>query len=189
MTLASIESLFGHTDRPLWLLTAQAGQRRGGLIAACVVEAGIAPQMPRVLVGLARQHATWELVEASGAFALHLLAVDQIDLVWRFGLESGRDVDKFAGIALPPGPGGSPVLTDLPGWLACRVEASMDGGDRTFYLAEVLDGGMRDSRPILTMQKLLALASPERLQQLREALAHDAAVDAPLIEAWRAAKP
>ncbi len=185
MNPVAISTVFRATDRELWLLTAQAGNRRGGLIATCVAEASIAPEMPRVLVGLARHHATWELVTSARQFALHLLALEQLELVWRFGLQSGRDVDKLDGIAWQTSPNGNLVLTDTPGWLECRVEASLDMGDRTLFLAEVLDGGLRDRRPILTMQTLVQTAPADKLQQMRDARARDAAVDVPLIQAWR----
>jgi flavin reductase (DIM6/NTAB) family NADH-FMN oxidoreductase RutF len=186
---AAISAVFRSTDRELWLLTAQAGDRRGGLIATHVSEASIVPEMPRVVVGVARHHATCELVQSSGCFALHLLAAEQIDLVRRFGLQSGRDVNKLDGIAWQSSATGSPVLADTPGWLDCRVEASLDIGDRTLMVAEVLDGQLRDNRPILTMQTLVRTAPADMLQQMRDVRARDAAIDRPLIEVWRSAKP
>ena len=50
-----------------------------------------------MLVGLGRHHHTWELVEASGALALHLLREDNLDLALNFGLRSGRDHDMGRG--------------------------------------------------------------------------------------------
>ena len=130
MNVAAISALFRQVDREVWLVTAQAGGRRGGLIATCVAQASIVPELPRVFVGLSRQHYTWELVETSGAFGLHLLADDQIDWVWHFGVQSGRDQDKFAGLKVQPSPAGSPILSDALGWLDCRVEAKLESGDR-----------------------------------------------------------
>jgi flavin reductase (DIM6/NTAB) family NADH-FMN oxidoreductase RutF len=181
---AAVTDLFQQLDRELWLVTAKTGAACGGLIANCVVQASIAPEFPRVLVGLSHQHHTWTLVEGSGAFALHLLAEEHLDWVWHFGLQSGRDRDKLAGLSWRPGPSGSPVLAGVLGWLDCRVEARLDGGDRTFYLAEVLDGAMEGKRP-LTMSRLLQQAPAERLQQLKDVRNRDAAADAELIRTWR----
>src|SRR5437588_11374222 len=108
MDATAVSTLFACLDRELWLVTAQAGGRRGGLIATLVSEATIVPDLPRVLVGLARQHHTWGLVEAGGAFALHLLGEQHLDWVWRFGLRSGREADKFAGLDFRTGVAGSP---------------------------------------------------------------------------------
>jgi len=179
-------SLFARTDRELWLLTAAAGDRRGGLIATFVSQASIVPDLPRVLVGLAKQHYTWELIEASGAFALHLLGEEHLDWVWRFGLRSGRDDDKLEGLPVIVGTTGSPILADALGWLECRVESRQDAGDRTVYLAEVMRGESARDGPPLTAQRLIQLAPPERLRELKEQMARDIAIDGAAIRAWRA---
>jgi flavin reductase (DIM6/NTAB) family NADH-FMN oxidoreductase RutF len=141
--------------------------------------------MPRVLGAIACQHHTWECIEASGAFALHLLDESQLDWVWRFGVDSGRNVDKFHDLQLRSGNSGSPILTDAVGWLDCRVENRMPTGDRTVYLAEVIDADCRLTQPPLTMQRMLALAPPETLQQLKAHRIADATRDATAIRDWR----
>lgn len=185
MDISAIAKLFDQGDRDLWLLTAAARPRRGGLIATFVIQASIVPEIPRVLVGLSKQHFTWELLEASRAFTLHLFAEDHLDWVWRFGMQSGREFDKLAGVAHRIGLTGSPILAGAIGWLDCRVEAKLDIGDRTVYVAEVLDGQMvRDAAP-LTFKRLLQLAPPDKLQELKKQLGHDSAGDAAAIHSWR----
>jgi flavin reductase (DIM6/NTAB) family NADH-FMN oxidoreductase RutF len=187
MDAAAPSTLFASLDRELWLVTAQAGGRRAGLIATFVSEASIVADLPRVVVGLARRHHTWEIVEAAGAFALHLLSEDQIEWVWRFGLQSGRSLDKFAGLSVQTAVTGSPILNSAVGWMDCRVEARLDTGDRTIYLAEVVQSQIAHFAPPLTFQRLLQLAPPERLRELKLLRNQDAGVDADAIRAWRAA--
>ena len=182
---AAVADVLAQPDPPVWLVTAQAGGRRGGLVATFASSASIVTDRPRVLVGLAKQHHTWELVDASRAFVLHLLAADQLDLVWRFGLQSGRDVDKLAGLAVEQ-TGGGPRVCDAPAWLDCRVEASLDTGDRTVHVAAVRAGRRERAAELLTLRRVVQAAPPERLRALKDALARDAAVDAGLIDAWRA---
>lgn len=185
MDSAAIANVFTRTDRELWLVTAAADGKRGGLIATFVNQVSIVPELPRVVIGLAHQHHTRGLVEAAGACALHLLAEDQLEWVWRFGLSSGRDHDKLAGLSLRTGMTGAPILTDAVAFLECRIEARWDTGDRTLYLAEVVDGAAVRSGPTLTMRRVVGLAPPERLRQLKEGLERDAAVDAAAIRQWR----
>ncbi|HJT36421.1 MAG TPA: flavin reductase family protein, partial [Pirellulales bacterium] len=172
-------------DRELWLVTAADGERRGGLIATFVCHASLVETLPRMLVALAKHHHTWQLVEASGAFGLHLLGREQLELVWRFGLQSGRDIDKFAGLATETSKTGAPLLTDALGWLDCRVEARFDMGDRTIYVAEVVDARKINDEPPLTMKQLLAIAPPERLEELSRLRQRDSSLDAKAILAWR----
>ena len=66
MDPTTASTLLAWMDREIWLVTASAGGRRGGLIATHVGRASIVPDLPRVLVGVAKQHQTWELIQASG---------------------------------------------------------------------------------------------------------------------------
>jgi flavin reductase (DIM6/NTAB) family NADH-FMN oxidoreductase RutF len=185
MAATSASAVFERTDRELWLVTAQHGPRRAGLIATFVSNASLVPELPRVLVGIARQHDTWEVIEASGAFALHLIGEDHLDWVWRFGLQSGREVDKWEGLSTGSSTNGSPLLTEALAWLDCRVETRMNTGDRTVYLGEIADAGLLGEQRPLTFSRLLQLAPPEKLRVLQELVARDRAIDAAAINDWR----
>jgi flavin reductase (DIM6/NTAB) family NADH-FMN oxidoreductase RutF len=180
-----IAQVFALTDREVWLLAARHGSARAGLIATFVNQASIVPDAPRVVVGLAKQHHTWQAVDASRRFVLHLLAEDQIDLVWRFGLQSGREVDKWAGLACDDSALGGPRVKEALAWIDCRVEAALDIGDRTIYAAEVLAVSLERTAPPLTMRRLIELAPPECLRAMRDGLLRDGAVDAAAIQQWR----
>ncbi|MCA9113880.1 MAG: flavin reductase [Planctomycetaceae bacterium] len=136
-----VAELLRQLNPEIWLVTAAtAAGRRGGLIATGVMSASIVAELPRVLVGIACRHATAGLIGEAGCFALHLLRPEQTDLVHRFGLMSGRTIDKLDGIPHQPGTTGSPIVAGCRGWLECQVETALDGGDRTFYLAQVVNG-------------------------------------------------
>jgi flavin reductase (DIM6/NTAB) family NADH-FMN oxidoreductase RutF len=173
--MLDITDILRQLNPAIWLVTAAHNERRGGLIATFVNQASIVPEVPRMLVGIAKQHHTWRLIESSRAFTLHLLDESHLDWVWRFGLQTGHTTDKFDGL---------PALT-AAAWLECRVETSMDSGDRTIYLAEVLDAKLEKATPPLTMKRLLQLAPPDRLRELRDGMMRDAAIDAAAIQSWR----
>jgi flavin reductase (DIM6/NTAB) family NADH-FMN oxidoreductase RutF len=173
------------TDPPLWLVTAAAEGRRGGCIATFAMGASIVPRMPRVMLGLATHHHTWQLVEASDAFCLHLLGEADAELVWRFGGATGHDRDKLAGFDTTRGETGAPRLDAGLGWLDCRVEARLGSGDRTIYLAAVVDGACRADGTPLRASRLAALLSEAKRAALDEMLARDQATDAAAIAAWR----
>lgn len=185
MTLEAASDLLRRLDREVWLVTARDGDRRGGLIATFVGQASIVPSLPRMILGVAKQHHTWSLIEASGAFALHLIGEEHLEWVWRFGLRGGRDRDKLDGLATHAGTSGAPILDEAAGWLDCRVEARLDTGDRTVYLAEVLDARSHGARPILTVGRLRSLIPDDRRRELEDQMARDCAIDARAIDAWR----
>src|SRR5919106_1537579 len=76
--------------------------------------------------------------------ALHPVARGQEDWVRHFGFRSGREVDKFAGLAWEPGRTGAPLLAEALGWLEGRVVDSLDCGDHTARLVEPVAVSLRD---------------------------------------------
>jgi flavin reductase (DIM6/NTAB) family NADH-FMN oxidoreductase RutF len=185
MTLATAATLFARTDREIWLVTSQAGSQHGGLIATFVNAASIVPEIPRVLVGLAKHHHTHGLVEARGAFVLHLLGERHLEWVYRFGLASGHTSEKFVGLEVTQMAGVGPLLRDALGWLECKVEVKLDTGDRTVYLAEVTNAESRGDEPPLTVSRMVQLAPEEKRAELKRLMQRDAALDAAAIQAWR----
>jgi flavin reductase (DIM6/NTAB) family NADH-FMN oxidoreductase RutF len=188
MSLDAFGEISDKLDRELWLITARAGNRRSGLIATYVSRASLVPSLPRMAVGLAKHHFTHELIQASGSFCMHLTDEQHIELVWRFGIRSGREIDKLQGLATFDSACGSPILKEAVAWVDCRVEAQMDTGDRTLFLAEVLDAQIdRDAVP-LTFKRLIELAPPEKLRELKLAMEHDVELDREAILAWRGSR-
>jgi flavin reductase (DIM6/NTAB) family NADH-FMN oxidoreductase RutF len=184
-----IEAVFEQLQDPLvWVVTAAAGGRRGGLIATFVSKASLVPDLPRVVVGIARQHHTWQLIEASHGFALHLFDENHLDWLPRFALGSGRDQDKLADLPLMTGPTGSPLLAEALSWLDCRVEADLNTGDRSLFLAEVVETGPRRPGQPLTLQRLLQVLPKSQLEELKALGQRDIGIDRQAILAWRACR-
>ncbi len=185
MDLTAAATLFAWLDRELWLVTAQFGGRRSGLIASTVNQAWTVPEAPRVVVALGNGHFTRELAESSGAFALHLLREENVDLIWQFALLSGRDCDKFTDLSPTTAATGSPLLEGTVGWLDCRIEAQQDIGGQTLYVAEVLEGRVTNFAPPLTMARLMQVAPASRLTQLQLARHHQGSDEAEALRLWR----
>jgi len=137
---ADIAPMMGRLWSPLAAVTSRWQGRDNVQIAVAIAAASIVPDQPRVSVQLYKTNLSHDMVFASGAFALNFLRPDQVDLIGDFGLVSGRDHDKLAGVERSEGIFGSSLLTQCYGYLDCRVINAMDGGDMTCFLAEVLDG-------------------------------------------------
>jgi flavin reductase (DIM6/NTAB) family NADH-FMN oxidoreductase RutF len=172
-TSTAIQSVFQLVDREVWIVTASACGHRGGLVATWVSAVSIDPDKPCVLVGLAPNHFTTELVKESGGFAVHLLDWRHIDLVWRFGLASGRDNDKLGGLGYRTATTGSPILAECLAWLDCRVVAQYNAGDRLFFWADVVAGKAESQGRPLRESDVLGSATPDQRAQLAAGKAAD----------------
>ncbi len=183
--LETIDKLLRLIDREVWLLTAAAGERRGGLLATWVSVASIDPQRPVLLAGIAPNHFTAELVQQSGRFVAHLLQPAQTALAWNFADGSGRDRDKLAGLATKNSQGSGPQLTDCLAWFDCRVFSRYDAGDRLFFWADVVAAGEPDQGVPLREKEFIRSLTDEQRKSLLASRSADVAWQQAEHEAWR----
>lgn len=131
--------LLRHLTLPVVAITTSAAGRRNGMIANSAQRASLVPTHPRISVYISKTNHSHDIAYASGAFVVHLLRRDQWDVIWQLGLQSGRDVDKLAGLDLATGKTGVPWLTDCLAAFECRVVNAMDAGAATFFLGDVVE--------------------------------------------------
>ena len=159
---------FSLTNHEIYLVGARDGARDNAMIATWVIPATLATGRMRLVVALSVSNLTTEMIASTGRFALQMLADDQLELLPRLGLPSGRDVDKLAGLSLARTPAGLPVAEGGCGWAECEVVGRLDSGDRVITLADVVaqrDGpGRAPLRKVAAFERLPA----EVVAQLRD---------------------
>jgi flavin reductase (DIM6/NTAB) family NADH-FMN oxidoreductase RutF len=190
-TLQQIDTALRLINREVWVITAAADGRQGGLLATWVSAASIDRQRPVLLAGIGPNHFTAELVQASKALAAHLLRPDHVEMAWNFANGSGRDRDKLAGLALATGETGSPILADCLAWFDCRVFTRYDAGDRLFFWADVVAASGRDAAAgsALREHEFFRCLTDQQRQTLIADRETDAAANRPLHEKWRHSNP
>ncbi|MFZ5639808.1 MAG: flavin reductase [Bacillota bacterium] len=106
----------------------------------------------QVAIGINKNNLTHEYITDSGIIGVSIIGQDGHDLVRRFGYRSGRELDKFAGIKHSLGVTGAPLVDGAIAYLECRLnrERSVDVGTHTLFVAEVVDGEMREDREPMT---------------------------------------
>ncbi len=106
----------------------------------------------RVSICLNKKNLTHEYVMDSGVFAVSMLAADQTEAVRRFGYQSGRNMDKFAGIEYLSGQNGCPILKNCLAYFEAKVlpEKTVDVGTHTLFVADVTAGRMVANEEALT---------------------------------------
>ena len=120
----AVDEFVAGLDYPMYIVTVGlSGQAEPESRSGCLV--GFATQCslnpPRFLVCISKANHTYKLARRAPVLALHIIGPAQHDLAELFGGETGDDVDKFADCRWRPGPGGVPLLTECPRWLAwCR---------------------------------------------------------------------
>ena len=98
-------------------------------------------QPPLVGVGIRPERYSHFIISQTGEFVINVPRANQVDIVDKFGMVSGREVDKFAltGVtALPATEVKAPLIEEFPVNLECRVRQRQHFGTHEVFVAEVL---------------------------------------------------
>lgn len=147
-----VDAFVSALDYPMLVVTARAGQERGGCLVGFSTQTSIHP--PRLLVCLSKENHTTRVAAGAGYLAVHQLAPDQLELARRFGEHTGDVEDKFRGCRVRDGPHGLPILDECPAYLVGRVLRRLDLGDHVGVLLEPTDVHRERSGAVLMFQDL-----------------------------------
>ncbi len=126
----------------LYVATAGRGEEVTAGTINWVSQASFQP--PLVMAAIKSDSHLHAVIEAAGTFALNVLGADQKPIASDFFRPSQREGSTINGHAFETGPvTGSPLLTELPAWVECRVVGSVKQGDHSVYVAEVVEAGLR----------------------------------------------
>ncbi len=101
---------------------------------------------PLVMAGVKADSGAASIIGRTGEFAVNVLAADQLDIGKAFFRSTEVDGSTINGQEFEPAPvTGSPLITATPYWFECRVTDTVDRGDHTVFVAEVINAGVRDA--------------------------------------------
>jgi len=144
-------------DSIVGLVLVKAGDKTNAMTVSFFSE--VAHHPTSLWVSIDKSSYTHSLIEASGRFTLAVLNQTQGDIALACGSTSGRDQDKCAALSsypgLYPGRDGYVFLNGALASTACSVRQSVDIGDHTLFIADILHSDM-ESRKSHLRQLLLS---------------------------------
>ena len=132
----AFDSILASLDGPMVVVTTAVDSERAGCLVGFHAQSSIDPK--RLTVWLSKANHTYRVALRARHFAVHFLATDQVAIARHFGT-TRDDGDKFVAWPSDSGPGGVPILADVPQWMALRRVALLDeGGDHVCVVGEVI---------------------------------------------------
>ncbi|KJS50934.1 flavin reductase family protein [Desulfosporosinus sp. BICA1-9] len=122
----------------LFIITAQAEGKDNGQCANTCFQ--ITSEPAKIAIGINKQNYTHELIQKSGKFGVSVLSQTGQDYARGFGYRSGRDVNKFEGLAVHRGESGVLLLADVLVTMEATVTGQLDAGTHTLFLGDVTAG-------------------------------------------------
>ncbi|MDJ0387697.1 flavin reductase family protein [Roseomonas sp. E05] len=143
-TPASFRAAMGAFATGVAVITTEWQGARHGMTVNSLTSVSLEPCL--LLVCLRQGSVTGSAIQASGAFAVNLLAADQEALARRF---VGALGERFMG--LPPSccENGQPLLPGCVAQLSCRLHATHPGGDHDILVGEVASCTAPEGAPLV----------------------------------------
>jgi flavin reductase (DIM6/NTAB) family NADH-FMN oxidoreductase RutF len=124
----------------LYVLTARG---KDDTVAAATVnwvtQASFAP--PLVVVGVKADSHPHPLIKESKAFALNVLGKDQGAMAFTFFKPATREGQQISGEPFRWGTTGAPILERAPAFVECRRVDTLERGDHSIFVGEVVEAG------------------------------------------------
>jgi flavin reductase (DIM6/NTAB) family NADH-FMN oxidoreductase RutF len=134
-----LAKLVTQLEYPMYVVTAVARGERSGCLVGFGTQTSIHPE--RFLACISRKNHTFPVACEAAVLAVHFLSDEprERELAELFGSETGDEVNKFEGVAWHEGPGGVPLLDEIPNRLVGQVLERVDLGDHVGFLLDPLD--------------------------------------------------
>lgn len=128
--------IFRNMSYGVYVVGTMDGERPTGCVANSIMQITSSPAT--IAVSMNHDNFTNSCIEKSGLFSFSIFAEDSpAELIGTFGFQSGKDVDKFAGVAYEMIEG-APVLKQTRGYVVCKVIDKMETSTHTVFLGEVI---------------------------------------------------
>ena len=135
----------------MFILTAKDGEKDNGCLINTAFQVSENPT--RIAISSQKGNLTREIIEKTGEFNLSVLTEDvPFEVIRHFGMQSGRDVDKFAECTEDTRAANGiryiPKYTNA--YISVKVETSTDLDSHTLFIGEITQAKVLSDRPSCT---------------------------------------
>lgn len=136
------------------VVTVKSGDTLNAMTAAWTIPVSQRPTL--VVVHIAPQRYSHDLVMEAKEFGLSILADDQMEISQHMGTTSGRKVNKFQSELVKQKPAkviATPLLEGCAATLECKLEKAISMGDHTIFVGRVVALEIDPSKNPLLLHK------------------------------------
>lgn len=135
----------------LFVLTAKDGGKDNGCIINTVTQLTDTPK--RITIAVNKANYTHDMIQKTGVFNVSVLSEDvPFKIFQQFGFQSGRDADKFAGMATQTrSANGLRYLSEYTNaFISAKVISAEDYGTHTLFVADITEAKVLSAEPSVT---------------------------------------
>ncbi|MEO7912333.1 MAG: flavin reductase family protein [Roseiflexaceae bacterium] len=141
---ARFRQAMGHFASGVTVVTTAVGNDLYGMTVSSFSSLSLNP--PLILICIDKSVPSHDILKDTSRFVVNILEERQEHLSRRFATSAS---DKFKGVAWHSGKLGLPVLNNTLAAIECSLRDTLDGGDHTIFVGEVVDAEVREGAPLL----------------------------------------
>ena len=142
------KNTFRNLSYGVYIISALDGKRPTGCVANSVMQVTSSPAT--VAVSVNHDNYTNSCIKEMGKFAVSILTEEtDATLIGTFGFQSGKEVNKFDGVASLEREGIS-LVADANAYLVCKVIDMLETSTHTVFLGEVIDADILSDKESMT---------------------------------------
>ena len=135
----------------LYVCGVKDGEEMNGFTVSWLMQSSFKP--PMVVNCVKQDSGSHEMIKNSGVFAISFLDSNQKDLAAQFFKPKRRVGNKFEDIEFYEGAQtGCPIISDSLGYIECNVVGSVENGDHTVFVGEVIGSGIHREGKQLSLE-------------------------------------
>ena len=125
----------------LYICGVRDGDEMNGFTVSWLMQSSFKP--PLVVNCVKQGTGSHDMIEKTKVFAISFLEDGQKDLAAKFFQPKSRVGNKFQDVEFYEGAEtGCPIIQDSLGYVECKVVGTLDQGDHTVYVGEVISSGI-----------------------------------------------
>lgn len=138
----------------LYIVGSRAGDRLNGMTLNWAMQVSIRPRL--LAIGVVASALTHQLITEGRCFVLNILDREDKAIVRKFvkPVAVDEEASTLNGFGFHEGLTGAPILDQALAYVECRLTQSVDTGDHTVFVGEVVSAGFCKSEdtPVLRME-------------------------------------
>jgi len=135
---SAFRSAMRRVPAPVVVVTARGETEARGITIGSFTSVALEP--PLVSFNVAREARMHDVMEACSRFAVHVLSEEQVHLAKRFAVPGLTGEEQFEAVShFTREEGDVPLLHDVTARFHCSPQDSIDAGDHTLYVGQVVE--------------------------------------------------
>lgn len=136
----SCQDVFDRFIYGIYLITISTAEGANGMIASWVTQCSHEP--PRLALAIRKNRLSHGQILETQKFCVNVLPRKLASTIKNFKIADWKNKFNTAGYLLSAN--GLPVLDECIGYLDCFVDQTVDAGDHTLFIGQIVAGGMKN---------------------------------------------